>query len=192
MLWYLLPLCTNPLLPVLHCHIYFFSTMTMISSCFLVPFFSSLAHFLHLLSLLQDMCLCVLLMQLLSRDFSRYWNQTCSAIMIDHQRVSVFPHFCPSFCCHLRSIVAGQNIRLAVVDTTTFHFLQPSSPWCITPTSLISLMLSTAPKSKGSGLKLQLSTNHINYINPWKTDHFMSMWSNQSLSPNNRCKKLLT
>lgn len=60
-------------------------------------------------------------------------------------------------------------------------------PTLTTPTittTLTSLMLSTAPNSIASGLKLPLSTNHINYTNPWKTDHFTSTWPKPPLSPN--------
>lgn len=36
------------------------------------------------------------------------------------------------------------------------------------------------------------STNHINYTNPWKTDHFTSTWLKPPFSHEFRHKKLLT
>ncbi len=94
----------------------------------------------------------------------------------------------------------GQNMEHAKVNTTSTtssfsNLLTLVHVWNTHPTtltSLTSLMLFTAPNSIASGLKLPLSTNHINYTNPWETDHFMSTWLKPPLSPNIHHKKLLT
>lgn len=69
-----------------------------------------------------------------------------------------------------------------------FIFITLVSNWKSQPSStLIFLIISTAPNSIAPGFTLPLSTNHINYTNPWEIDLFFFLFflvhATQLMSP---------